>query len=189
MRSRNSLMESYKELNTVAHRGGTVLFGSTFTAKLHMEELAQNYAMERHMYNRSIEGLSVFEATDYLDVCLSELSPSEIFVNLGEHDLEFTSHTLEEVMAQYEWVLYKMHTRAKEAKIHILSVCSDHPNTKELNQAIAKLAKSAGCYFVDMDPAIGAEHPAIRAFGILRSVLFTNHFRIDDAMVMTPDFI
>ena len=99
--------------NQWVRAGGVVLFGADFFAALPVAELNSYFQVESAVYNRSVPGLSVFEAEQLLDVCVLELHPSKVFVNLGERDVTAASlETVEAAAAQLEWLLYQIHSRA-----------------------------------------------------------------------------
>lgn len=179
-------LNEYSQLNDLCHRQGAVLFGSTFAAGIRMTELAQDYDLSRPVYNRSLEHVSVFDAADLLDACVYQLEPQAVFVNLGEDDLDFTDHTMDEVIAQYEWILYQIHAHLRKCQIHVVSVCGGHANSLRFNQALRALAKNAGCRYVDISDASVSELPEVRAFGVLRSFLWPRNLTFGDAMGIAP---
>lgn len=180
MKQRN--LSEYQQLNALSRHHGAVLFGSTFASGIRVTELAQDCDLSRPVYNRSLEHVSVFDAAQLLDVCVYQLEPEAVFVNLGEEDLDCADHTLEEAIAQYEWVLYQIHAHLRKCQIHVVSVRADHPNSLRFNQALRELARNAGCRYVDITDACAGEQPEMRAFGVLRGFLRPRHLSFCDAM-------
>lgn len=182
---RSKGLREYHQLNALGQRHGAVLFGSTFASRLHLSELAQDYSLYTPVYNRSIENLSVYDAGESLQTCVLDLVPDSIFVNLGDADLDFSDHTMEEVLGQYEWILSQIHSALRRCELYVVSVCSDHPNTAEFNRALRNLAKSAGCRYVDITSAAQSQRPELKAFSVLKGHL-RRGISFADAMSMAP---
>ncbi|MFI3313713.1 MAG: hypothetical protein R3Y62_07475 [Eubacteriales bacterium] len=187
MKKFENIVAEYAQLNSVVQYGGAVVFGSTFSANLHVSELAQNFQTQQFMYNRSVENLSIVDAVKLLEPCVLDLYPEIVFINLGETDLDFDRCTLLELIAQYEWILYQIHAKLKNCSVEIVSVCSEHPNATLFNRALLNMAKQAGCGFVDLEPVLSAKCPEVRAFGILRSFLQNGHLCFGDAMALAME--
>lgn len=185
----NRGVREYRQLNALSRRHGAVLFGSTFASGIHVTELAQDYSMGQPVYNRSVEQLSVFEAGELLSTCVYDLEPDSVFVNLGDADLDFEAHSMEEVLAQYEWILYQIHATLRKCEIYLVSVCAGHPNAAQFNQALRNLARNAGCRYVDITSARTDEHPELRAFGIMKGYLRSRGLCFGDALGVAPEYM
>ena len=181
-------LEEFNQLNPLSHSHGAVLFGSTFAAKMHLTELAQDFSLSMPVYNRSVAEASVFDADAMLAACVFNLAPDQVFVNLGEQDLDFKDHTFEEIIMQYEWILYQIHAHDKKCRIYVMSLFSTHTNAPMFNEALKKLAHNAGCHFVDI-ASMSQERQEVQAFGIMKHFLRTKALRFGDAMSIAPDYI
>ena len=80
-------MQTYRELNSITEAGGVVLFGSNTFASLPVGELAQAFRITEPIYNRSVKDIRIDQIERYLKVCLYDLNPRKIFVNMGDVDI------------------------------------------------------------------------------------------------------
>lgn len=169
--------------NQWVRAGGVVLFGADFFAALPVAELNSYFQVESAVYNRSVSGLSVFEAEQLLDVCVLELHPSKVFVNLGERDVTAASlETVEAAAAQLEWLLYQIHSRAPACELILTSVLQDGAAAELYNGALRDLARSCGCRFLDLTPAAGRADVARKAYSLLKTFFRSGKLSFCDAM-------
>ncbi len=165
----------YSFLNRIARKGGIVLWGSTTLAELPVNELLKNYDVSRYIYNRSISGLKLSEAEDYLDVCVFGLDPEKVIISLGEEDLK-NGTEVSQLIEQYRWLLYSIHLRLPKCTLVITSARGKGGLHDSLNASLKKLAGEFGCTFCDV-----SDEPSDEEYGLS----FINSVRIalyDDSM-------
>ena len=160
----------YTEMNELAPRDSIVFFGSNHFAELPVNELAHSFHLEENLCNRSIPNVCIDDIAPMLDVCVLDLKPSKVFVNLGDADLENPAFDPAAFLSNYEWLLYTIHTQTK-AKIYVVSLISDSPFAKQVNEKLKALAENDGCDFIDISSAAGAQQPDLRLFSILKYYL------------------
>ena len=81
------MITAYRTWNRVAEPAGVVLFGSTSAARLPLNELIQDYSVDCTVYNRSVEGLQIADAENYIQPCIVPLMPKTILLHFGEEEL------------------------------------------------------------------------------------------------------
>lgn len=175
------LLKKYEKLNAISKPGNAVLFGSTFASTIPVNEMVLDYGINQIIYNRSIKGLSVFNAKNYLKTCVVDLKPRKVFISLGEEDLK---RDIPEVIAQYEWLLYQLHSSLKDCRIYLISVCRRDKNVAALNNAIKRLASETGCQYISISDAASDEAPEFRAFSIIKTYLRECPINFCDAMML-----
>ena len=166
-------------LNNVAKKHGIVLFGSTAAANIPINELMQDYDISQPVYNRSISGLKLMNAEDYLESCIYHLKPSKIILNLGEEDLKICDD-IEKLIEQYRWLLYKIHTKLPNSNLILTSVATDAPHFEEFNKALKKLSDECGCEYINILPEQNPFEFDIRFFRMIKSVFFDNNMSYSD---------
>ncbi|WP_251389037.1 SGNH/GDSL hydrolase family protein [Mediterraneibacter agrestimuris] len=176
-------METYRELNSITEAGGVVLFGSNTFANLPLGELTQAYRITEPIYNRSIKDIRINQIENYLKVCLFDLNPRKIFVNLGDVDIKDESLDVENFISKYEWLLYMIHTKT-QAEIYIVSIVSSSPEAAEINQRLQKLATQTGCHFLDATGALEAKRPTLRLFELIKVHMRNHPINYADAMTV-----
>lgn len=158
-------------LNQVAKEHGIVLFGSTSAANIPINELVQDYGINKNIYNRSIPGLTVMEAEKDLDSCIYSLKPQKIILNLGEEDM-LAGSDLTKVIDQYRWILYKIHTVLPKATLILVSIANNVEHADEFNQALHALADECGCEYIDIPQASDSPEYDIRFFRMIKSAFY-----------------
>ncbi len=163
-------LETYRQLNRVARKGGVVLFGSTFAQHIPLGELKQDFEFDCDLYNRSLTDLSVFDVGSVLRDCVVDLEPSKVLIQLGETDLERGFKSISEIVDQYEMILSQIQARVRDCKITIVSVCNADGNLfpAELNARLEDLARRTGCQYADICAAPATEAPGVKAFCLLK---------------------
>lgn len=81
-------IKDFRGLNELAMKGEIVVFGSTYMANFPFYNLINKSTLENAVYNRSIEALSLDEALEALPVCVLDLKPEKVFLELGENEYD-----------------------------------------------------------------------------------------------------
>lgn len=166
-------------LNKIAKKHGIVLFGSTSTADIPINELVQDYEISQNIYNRSISGLKLADAEKYLNTCVYNLEPDKIILNLGEEDLK-TSDEINKLIEQYRWLLYTIHTVLPDASLILTSVTAQTDRTDSFNRALKTLAAECGCNYLEIPTGIASEEYNIRFFRTIKSVFYDSTMSYSD---------
>ena len=174
-------METYRELNSITEAGGVVLFGSNTFASLPIGELTQAFRITEPIYNRSIRDVRIDQIESYLKVCLYDLNPRKIFVNMGDIDVLDENVNIDNFISKYEWLLYMIHTKT-QASIYIVPIVSGSPVAFKINQRLKSLASQTGCKFVDVSGVLEAKRPTLRLFEILKVHMRNHPINFADAM-------
>lgn len=174
-------MTQYRELNSITEAGGVVLFGSNTFASLPLGELTQAFRITEPIYNRSIKDLRISQIESYLKVCLYDLNPRKVFVNLGDTDILDDNINIDDFISKYEWLLYMIHTKT-QAAIYIVSIVSDTPAAQEINRRLKKMASQTGCKYVDAVSALESKRPTLRLFELLKVHMRNHPINFADAM-------
>lgn len=179
--SGGTIMEKYKELNSITEADGILLFGSDYFSSMPLGELTHSFHLDIPIYNRSIKNNSIDHIQTYMDVCIFDLHPQKIFVNIGETDLENPDLDMDSFISKYEWLLYTIHTKIN-AEIYIVSVISRHPLTARMNAHLKTLAERMGCQYIDAVSALSSERPMLRVFEQLKFYFRNRSISFADAM-------
>lgn len=174
-------METYREMNSITEAGGVVLFGSNTFASLPVGELAQAFRITEPIYNRSIKDVRIDQLESYLKVCLYDLNPRKIFVNMGDVDILEENVEVDSFISKYEWLLYMIHTRTK-ASIYIVPIVSNSPAAFKINQRLKALASQTGCKYIDVSGVLESKRPTLRLFEMLKVHMRNHPINFADAM-------
>lgn len=174
-------MEKYRELNSITEAGGVVLFGSNTFASLPVGELTQAFRITEPIYNRSVRDIRLSQIESYLKVCLYDLNPRKIFVNMGDVDILDENVNTDDFISKYEWLLYMIHTKT-QAAIYIVSIVSESPAARRINERLRQLAAQTGCKYVDAVSALESKRPTLRLFELLKVHMRNHPINFADAM-------
>lgn len=174
-------METYREMNSVTEAGGVVLFGSNTFAALPVGELTQAFRITEPIYNRSIRDVRIDQIESYLKVCLFDLNPRKIFVNMGDIDILDENIDVDNFISRYEWLLYMIHTKT-QAAIYIVPIVSISPTAFRINQRLKDLAASTGCRYIDVSGVLESRRPTLRLFEVLKVHMRNHPINFADAM-------
>lgn len=174
-------METYREMNSVTEAGGVVLFGSNTFAALPVGELTQAFRITEPIYNRSIRDVRIDQIESYLKVCLFDLNPRKIFVNMGDIDILDENIDIDNFISRYEWLLYMIHTKT-QAAIYIVPIVSASPTAFRINQRLKDLAASTGCRYIDVSGVLESRRPTLRLFEVLKVHMRNHPINFADAM-------
>ena len=135
-------LKKYEKLNNFVLKGQLLFFGSTFLEEFPLDELKQDFSLDRVIYNRSIQGLTVDEALNILDTCVFDLMPSKLFISLGDEDALMPNFSEKDFLEKYALLLEKVYAELPACKIFILS--------PTYNFALKTLAKEKHAFYIDL---------------------------------------
>lgn len=166
--------EIFAEMNACAPKDSVVFFGSNHFSELPVAELAHSFHMDESLCNRSVPDASIDDIAHMLDVCVLDLKPSKVFVNLGDADLEKPGFNADAFLSEYEEMIDTIHTQTA-AKVFVVSLMSESPLAKRINERLKAIAEHDGCDYIDISEAASASQPDLCTFSILKYYL-GDHF-------------
>lgn len=170
--------EAFKGINELAMKGEIVIYGSTYMANFPFYELINKSKLENAVYNRSIEGMTIDEALELLQVCVLDLRPSKVFLHLGEED--FDQH---DSIEKYQRLVGRVKEALPDAEIYL--ICLQNRNAQAFNAMIEALSeqKRLGCIRLPLSAQSGIgvcrrQFKELSYFFRSRSITFSEAFAI-----------
>lgn len=167
-REKADKLERYRRLNALAKPGQILLAGSSLMEQFPIHELLQDAGVSLLVYNRGVGGFVTQEFQAALDVCVLQLRPRHIFLNIGTNDMNGPDYTLEGLLARYEAIVREILEKLPGVKITLLAyypLCEsrmrEDPHMAEVlryrnnrtiaqaNQGVETLARRLGLIFAD----------------------------------------
>lgn len=167
-REKADKLERYRRLNALATPGQILLAGSSLMEQFPIHELLQDAGVSLPVYNRGEGGFVTQEFQAALDVCVLQLRPSHIFLNIGTNDMNGPDYTLEGLLARYEAIVREILEKLPGVKITLLAyypLCEsrmgEDPHMAEVlryrnnrtiaqaNQGVEALARRLGLSFAN----------------------------------------
>ena len=111
----------YHDLNQSALPGQIVMAGSSLMEQFPINELLMSSGMHRIVYNRGLGGFTTEQYLEALDVCVLELKPRKVFINIGTNDIGATEDWQETLIANYREILCRIRTELPDCKIIVMA--------------------------------------------------------------------
>ena len=173
----NSMMESEKQgkvqrfryLNPYVKKGQIVFAGSSLMEQFPIYEFLQDFDLPYTIYNRGIGGYTTAELLKVMDVCIYDLAPRAIFLNIGTNDLNGPDYRQEDLMARLEEILKGIRAHLPDVRLYMLAFypvnpeVETNPYTKEIfrhrtndriraaNEGVQSLAKAYNATYLDLN--------------------------------------
>lgn len=179
-RDRTEIENKYIEMNKLSKSGGIVFFGSNYFSSLPLVELAQSFNVNENIYNRSVKKTKINELYNMVDVCVSDLKPGKVFVNLGDFDI-CSNIDIDRFISNYEKIIKRINDETK-ANIYLLSILSDQPAAKEINNRLKSSAAKYGCRYIDITGALDSDNQTLYVFDLIKTFIRTHPITFDEAM-------
>lgn len=162
----------FRYLNQYVQKGKIVFAGSSLMEQFPIYEFLQDFNLPYTIYNRGIGDYTIKEMLQTMDVCIYDLEPKAVFINIGTNDLNDPKCSMDELSANYEKVIQGIQSHLPETKIYMMAYYpvnpekSDNHYLKEIfrsrtnekisfaNERIKKLAKQYRASFLELNDVI-----------------------------------
>ena len=153
MNAYENAIRKYQTLNQFANVGGAVVFGGAADLDVPFDELKQSFNVDYAVYNRSVAGLTVADASEVYDAVVAPLRPSKLLLRLGEADLGAFEKNADEFIRLYRATIDHIRSLNKKCEIAIVSVGSDANSSTvaDMNKRLNALAASERCFFENVE--------------------------------------
>ena len=175
-------VERYRRLNTYVKPGQVLFAGSSLMEQFPVNELIQGEDLPFAVYNRGIGGYTTRDLLEVMDVCIYDLHPAHLFLNIGTNDMNGPDYREEELMSRYREILTGVRRNLPRTKIHLLAyypvnrtvgerdprmgiVFSGRTNERiaKANEAVRRLAEEFEAEYHDVNAGITDENGELKA--------------------------
>lgn len=126
-RERCEKIERYKQLNKYAKKGQIIFAGSSLAELFPINELLQNLSEKYIVYNRGICGDRIDDLSKDIEVCILDLCPSKLFINIGSNDISMEAYNENTLISKYVSILNLIKTKLPDIKIYLMSYYPVNP--------------------------------------------------------------
>lgn len=163
-------LESYRQLNRLAKKGQVVFTGSSLMEQFPLNEMLQGEALPYRVYNRGMSGFVAPQLLQVLDVCVVELAPAHVFLNIGTNDMSRPDYSQEALLACYRRILEEILSHVPGVQLHLLAYYPVNPDLegqegwaaealryrtnqvlREANRGVEALAREMGAEYLDLN--------------------------------------
>lgn len=173
-------IERYREMNRTAVEGQILFAGSSLMEMFPIEELVKESGSNRVVYNRGVGGFTTEDLLEQMDVCVYDLKPSVIFINIGTNDLSNPDVSIEELMSRYRAIITRIKGRPLEAVIYMMAYYPVNYEANEewmkpglkirtnekigrANEAVRQLADELGTRYIDVNDNLKDDEGRLKA--------------------------
>ncbi len=181
-RDKRDKVERYRRLNKSVREGQILFVGSSLMEQFPVNELLMDLELPLTVYNRGVGGFTTEELAEVLDVCVYDLKPRHIFINIGTNDLNGPDYQLSCLIQRYEQILNSIREHLPQAKLYLLAYYPVNPavgekqpfmsevfkyrtnqKIQEANAAVKELAQRQGAEYLDVNAGITDENGCLKA--------------------------
>ena len=170
-------LERFRRLNQDVRPGQILFAGSSLMEQFPIYELMLDRQLPFTIYNRGVGGFTAPELLDAMDVCVYDLKPAHIFINIGTNDMNDQDYDREILMGRYEAILQGIRAHLPEADVWLLAYYPVNPvagskifyvdyllkyrtnqRIAEANEGVRALAKKMGMHYLDLNAGLTDEN-------------------------------
>lgn len=180
MNDKEMKIKKLREANRSAKAGQVVFAGSSLMEMFPINKLLEEHGNETVIYNRGIGGFVSGELLENLNVCVLDLKPSAVFINIGTNDLSDPSVAIAELMKNYNEIISRIEAALPHVKIYLMAYypvnyeaaaenmkeCLKVRNNEKIaaaNAEVKKLAEKHGQRYIDINTNLKDEHGRLKA--------------------------
>lgn len=164
-------VEKYRNENIFAKKGQVVFVGSSLMEMFPIEEFVKESGSSRIVYNRGIGGYTTMDLLQTMDVCIYDLKPYRIFINIGTNDLSDADIEISQLIKRYEQILILLKDHLPQTEVYMMAYypvnyeaateemrpCVEIRNNKKIekaNEEVKKLAAKYGEKYIDVNHSL-----------------------------------
>lgn len=173
-------LENYRRANAAAAKGETVLTGSSLMEMFPVNKFLEEAENSKIVYNRAIGGYITDELLNSLEVCVYQLMPRRVFINIGTNDLSDSRIPMERIMSNYDRILTLIEEHVPGVEIFLMAYypvnyeaaaenmkeCIKIRSNEKLalaNKEVEKLAAKHGQHYIDINDGLKDEQGRLKA--------------------------
>lgn len=173
-------LAAYRGLNKTARKGEILFVGSSLMEMFPIEEFTSGMNLPFAIYNRGVGSYKTEDLLGALDVCVFELAPRRIFINIGTNDLSDPCIPIPGMIRNYEEILARIKERLPAVELYLtayypVNFDAATPEMKEAlrvrtnekiaeaNREVGKFAQRVGARYVDLNDKLQDDQGNLKA--------------------------
>lgn len=180
MTDKERKLKNYREKNKEAVYGQVVFAGSSLMEMFPINKLLEEHGDDTIIYNRGIGGYVTNELLQVTDVCITDLKPKKVFLNIGTNDLSNPQIPISQMIENYDRILCKIEEALPQAVIYLMAYypvnyeaaaeemkeclkIRTNEKIKRANGEVKKLAQKHGQHYIDVNKNLKDEQGRLKA--------------------------
>lgn len=178
---KEQMVRNFYNINQSAQKGQVVFVGSSLMEMFPIEEWTKELGENAPIvYNRGVGGYRTTDLLPILDVCVFELEPRKIFINIGTNDLSDSNIPLETVMENYDRIVTLIEDKLPDVIIYMMAyypinyeaateemkpclLIRTNEKIRSANELVAKIAAKHNQKYIDVNTALTDEQGRLKA--------------------------
>lgn len=180
MTDKERKLKNYREKNKEAVYGQVVFAGSSLMEMFPINKLLEEHGDDTIIYNRGIGGYVTNELLQVTDVCITDLKPKKVFLNIGTNDLSNPRIPISQMIENYDRILCKIEEALPQAVIYLMAYypvnyeaaaeemkeclkIRTNEKIERANEEVKKLAQKHGQHYIDVNKNLKDEQGRLKA--------------------------
>lgn len=180
MTDKERKLENYREKNKEAVYGQVVFAGSSLMEMFPINKLLEEHGDDTIIYNRGIGGYVTNELLQVTDVCITDLKPKKVFLNIGTNDLSNPRIPISQMIENYDRILCKIEEALPQTVIYLMAYypvnyeaaaeemkeclkIRTNEKIERANEEVKKLAQKHGQHYIDVNKNLKDEQGRLKA--------------------------
>ncbi len=180
MTDKERKLKNYREKNKEAVYGQVVFAGSSLMEMFPINKLLEEHGDDTIIYNRGIGGYVTNELLQVTDVCITDLKPKKVFLNIGTNDLSNPQIPISQMIENYDRILCKIEEALPQAVIYLMAYypvnyeaaaeemkeclkIRTNEKIERANEEVKKLAQKHGQHYIDVNKNLKDEQGRLKA--------------------------
>ena len=180
MTDKERKLENYREKNKEAVYGQVVFAGSSLMEMFPINKLLEEHGDDTIIYNRGIGGYVTNELLQVTDVCITDLKPKKVFLNIGTNDLSNPQIPISQMIENYDRILCQIEEALPQAVIYLMAYypvnyeaaaeemkeclkIRTNEKIERANEEVKKLAQKHGQHYIDVNKNLKDEQGRLKA--------------------------
>lgn len=164
-------LENYHKQNQTVLKHQILFAGSSLMEMFPIEEFIKEQNLPYTIYNRGVGGYKTEDLLQAMDICIYELSPRRIFINIGTNDLSDSSIPISQMISNYDRILSEIEDRLPDVELYLMAYypvnydaateemkpCLQIRNNEKIdlaNTEVKKLATKHHAKYIDVNRAL-----------------------------------
>jgi lysophospholipase L1-like esterase len=116
----NDIRARFVKENKTAKKEQIVFVGSSLMEIFPIEKMQQGLGLDKLIYNRGIRATTTANLLKAIDLCIFDLAPSKVFINIGTNDIGFKVPE-STFLANYDEILRQIKEKLPETQVFVMA--------------------------------------------------------------------
>jgi lysophospholipase L1-like esterase len=116
----NDIRAKFADENKNAEKGQIVFVGSSLMEIFPIEKMQQGLGLDKLIYNRGIRATTTADLLAHINLCILDLEPSKVFINIGSNDIGFNVPE-STFLANYDEILHLIRESLPDTQVFVMA--------------------------------------------------------------------